>query len=85
MTKFLNAVLAAIVLLQPAWAIAGNLPAKPAAKPSSFVPHAHSGHHTYGSPVHPAILGRVKKAHHGHAPKSQASKARARQSRAHQS
>jgi len=76
MTKFAAAVLAAIVFALPKLAVAGNTPIKPATKPSSFVPHAHTNHHVYGSPVHSAIVGHAKKSHRGHAPKQRPSSAR---------
>ncbi len=75
MTKFAVAVLAAVAFALPKLSVAGTAPIKPVTKPSSFVPHPHSAHHVYGSPVHSAIVGHVKKSHRGHAPKKQPSSA----------
>jgi hypothetical protein len=69
MTKFAIAVLAAIALVQPALSVAGVQSTHSAAKPSSFVPHAHTNHHVYGSPIEPATVGHSKTSHHRHAPK----------------
>jgi hypothetical protein len=69
MTKFAIAVLAAIALVQPTLSVAGVQSTNPAAKPTSFVPHAHTNQHVYGSPIGPAIMGRAKTSHHRHAPK----------------
>ena len=69
MTKFAMAVLAAIAFVQPASSIAGVQSTNSGAKPTSFVPHAHTNQHVYGSPIGPAILGRAKTSHHKHSPK----------------
>jgi hypothetical protein len=69
MTKFAIAVLAAIALMQPALSVAAVQSANSAAKPTSFVPHAHTTQHVYGSPIGPPIMGRAKTSHHRHAPK----------------
>jgi hypothetical protein len=68
MTKFAMTVLAAI-MLQPALSVAGVQSTHTAAKPTSFVPHPHTNHHVYGSPIGPAIVGHAKTSHHRHAPK----------------
>jgi hypothetical protein len=69
MMKFIIAMLAAITLGQPVLSLAEDKPTDAAAKPSSFVPHAHSKQHVYGAPIGPAIVGRGKTSHHKHAPK----------------
>ena len=69
MTKSAIAVLAAIALVQPALSVAGIQSTNPGAKPSSFVPHAHTNHHVYGAPIGPAVVGRAKTSHRKHAPK----------------
>jgi hypothetical protein len=69
MTKFAIGVLAAIALVQPALSVAGVQSTNSGAKPTSFVPHPHTNHHVYGSPIEPAIVGRAKTSHHKHAPK----------------
>jgi hypothetical protein len=66
MTKIAIAVLAAAALVQSALSAATT---DSGTKPSSFVPHAHSNHHVYGSPIQPAIVGHAKTSHHSHAPK----------------
>jgi hypothetical protein len=69
MPKFAIAVLAAIALLHPALSVAGVQSTNSAAKPSSFVPHPHTNHHVYGSPIGPAVAGHARTSHHKHAPK----------------
>jgi hypothetical protein len=69
MTKSAIAVLAAIALMQPVLSVAGVQSTRSAAKPTSFVPHPHTNHHVYGSPIEPAIMGHSKTSHHRHAPK----------------
>jgi len=54
MTKLMLMVLAAAALTQPASSVAAD-------KPTSYVPHPHSNHHVYGTPIQPAILGHAKK------------------------
>jgi hypothetical protein len=61
-------VVAALTLVVPVLSVAGDQPADAAAKPSSFVPHAHSKQHVYGAPIPRPIVGRAKTAHHKHAP-----------------
>jgi hypothetical protein len=39
------------------------------AKPTSFVPHAQSNSHVYGSPIGQPIVGHSKASHHKQAPK----------------
>jgi len=55
MTK-LAAVLAIAALMQPVLSAAGAS-TDSRSKPSSFVPHAHTNNHVYGSPIQPAIMG----------------------------
>jgi hypothetical protein len=69
MTKFAIAVLAAVMLVQPALSVAGDNPTNSGASPNSFVPHPHTNHHVYGAPIQPAIVGHAKTSHHKHAPK----------------
>jgi hypothetical protein len=69
MTKFAFAVLAAIALAQPALSAADVQSSNSHAKPTSFVPHSHTNHHVYGSPIEPAIVGHARTTHHRHAPK----------------
>jgi len=71
MAKFAIAVLAAVTLAQSAPSVAGNNPTDSRAKPSSFVPHAHTTHHVYGAPMQPAIVGHAKTSHHKRVPKKQ--------------
>ena len=64
MTRFAMTVAAAILLAQPALSADDKSTA-----PSSFVPHPHTSHHVYGSPIQPAIVGHHSKtSHHKHAP-----------------
>jgi hypothetical protein len=75
MTKFAIAVLAAVTLVQPALSVAGDGLTDSRAKPNSFVPHPHTSHHVYGSPIQPAIVGHAKSSHHRHASKKRSSSA----------
>lgn len=59
-------VLTAVALMQSALSVAGGEPAGSHAKPSSFVPHAHSNSHVYGAPIQPAIVHRSKTARRTH-------------------
>jgi hypothetical protein len=68
MMKLTMILLATVSLVQPGLSIAGDKPGDSPAKPASFVPHAHSKHHVYGSPIQPAIVGRAKRSHHKQAP-----------------
>jgi hypothetical protein len=68
MTKFAIIVLVAAALVQPALSVAGDKSINSGAKPNSFVPHAHTSQHVYGSPIQPAILGHAKTSHK-HPPK----------------
>jgi hypothetical protein len=63
------ALLAAVTLAQPVLSLAGDVPADSHAKPASFVPHSHTNHHVYGSPIAPPIVGHSKTSHHKRAPK----------------
>jgi hypothetical protein len=67
------AMLAAVMLAQPVRSVAGDSPADSREKPASFVPHSHTNHHVYGSPIAPPIVGHSKTSHHKHAPKKIAS------------
>jgi hypothetical protein len=75
MTKFAITVLAAVTLVQPALSVAGENPTDSGAQPSSFVPHPHTNHHVYGSPIQPAIVGHAKTTHHKHTPTKPSSNA----------
>jgi hypothetical protein len=61
------AVLAAVTLAQPVLSLAGDTDSR--AKPTSFVPHSHTNHHVYGSPIQAPIVGHAKTSHHKRAPK----------------
>lgn len=74
MTNFAMTVLA-VTLVQPTLSVAGDTPTGARAKPNAYVPHRHTNHHVYGSPIQPAIVGHAKTAHHKHAPKKQSSSA----------
>jgi hypothetical protein len=69
MTRFATTVLAAVTLMQPALSVAGDKPTDSCAKPNSFVPHAHTNTHVYGTPIQPAIVGHAKASHHKQTPK----------------
>lgn len=73
MKQFPIVVLAA-VLVHPALAVAAGKSTDSKPKPSSFVPHAHTNSHTYGTPIQPAIVRRSKTFHHNLAPKKRSSK-----------
>jgi hypothetical protein len=73
MTKLTIAALAALMLAQPALAVARDKPTHACKRSSSFVPHARTNHHVYGSPIGPAIAGRSKGSHHKHTPKKPSS------------
>jgi hypothetical protein len=73
MTKFAIIVLATLTLAQPALSVARDMSTDSRAKPISFVPHAHTNHHVYGSPIQPAIMGHSKTSHHKHTSKKQSS------------
>jgi len=62
MKKF--AIILAAVLMQSALSVADAQSTASRPKPSSFVPHAHTKHHVYGAPIHPAIVGHAKVSHH---------------------
>ena len=68
MTKVVIIAFAAVALVQPALSVAENKSIDSGAKPNSFVPHSHTSHHVYGSPIQPPILGHAKTSHK-HAPK----------------
>jgi hypothetical protein len=61
-------------LVQPALSAATNKPTDSNPKPSSFVPHARSSSHVYGTPIQPAIVGHPKSSHHRQLTKKPASK-----------
>jgi hypothetical protein len=69
MTKFLITALAAITLTQPALSAADGQSTDSRAKPSSFVPHAHTTSHVYGSPMQPVARGQARTSHHKQTPK----------------
>ena len=69
MKTFAMIVLAAATLAGSALAVAGDQPPNSAPKPASFVPHSHSSHHVYGSPIGRPIVGHAKTSHHQHATK----------------
>ena len=71
MKRFASIVLAAI-LMQPALSLAADKSTDSRPKPSSFVPHAKSNTHVYGTPIQPALVG-SKTSHHKHTPKKPAS------------
>jgi len=76
MTKFATTLLAAVTLLLPALSVAGDPPNDSRAKPNSFVPHAHTNSHVYGTPIQPAIVGHAKTSHYKQTPKKQTPKKR---------
>jgi hypothetical protein len=69
MTKYALTLLAAVTLAQPALSVAGDKPNGCDGNSSSFVPHAHTSHHVYGTPIQPAILHRGKTSHRQSPPK----------------
>jgi hypothetical protein len=75
MTKFVFSALVAVTLMQSALSVAGDKPTDSRAKPSSFVPHAHTNTHVYGAPIHPAIVGHSKVSHPKLTPKKRYSSA----------
>jgi hypothetical protein len=75
MTKYALTLLAAVALAQAALSVAGNKPSACDGTTSSFVPHAHSSQHVYGTPIQPAILHHRKTTHHPYAPKKRSSRA----------
>jgi hypothetical protein len=80
MTKFVVITLAAVTLMQSAFAVAGeSTDSHP--KPSSFVPHPHTKNHVYGAPIHPAIVGHSSVSRHKHTPKKQSLSAAKRNSK----
>jgi hypothetical protein len=81
MTRFAITLLAAVTLMHPTLSVAGDKPTDSGAKPSSFVPHPHTHHHVYGSPIQPAIVGHAKTSHHKHTPKKRSSRAANRDAR----
>lgn len=64
MTKFVVIAVAALALTQSAMSVAGDKLTDSRAKPSSFVPHPHTKTHIYGTPIHPAVVGRSRVSHH---------------------
>jgi hypothetical protein len=81
MTRFATTVLAAVTLMQPALSVASVQPTDSHAKPNSFVPHAHTNNHVYGTPIQPAIVGHAKTSHHKQTPKKRSPSAANRDSR----
>jgi hypothetical protein len=80
MTKYIVSALVAVTLMQSAVSVAGDMSTGSRAKPSSFVPHAHTNSHVYGAPIHPAIVGHSRVSHHKQTPKKRSSSAANRQS-----
>jgi hypothetical protein len=80
MWKFAIIVLAAAALMQPTRSLADTSTKAPA-KPSSFVPHAHTNNHVYGTPIQPAVVGHKKTSHQKHVPTKQSSSAAHRNTR----
>ena len=80
MTKYIVSALVAVTLMQSAVSVAGDMSTGSRAKPSSFVPHAHTNSHVYGAPIHSAIVGHAKVSHHKQMPKTRSSSAANRQS-----
>jgi hypothetical protein len=72
MMKSAITVLAAVLLAHPVLSIAADKPAN-GAKPTSYVPQAHSASHVYGSPIPPAIVGHAKTSPRKQAPKKRSS------------
>jgi hypothetical protein len=73
MTKFTLITMVAAILAQPALSVASDRPADSRAKPTSFVPHAHSNSHVYGAPIQQAIVGHSKVSHQKRTPKTRSS------------
>jgi hypothetical protein len=69
MTKYALTLLAAVTLAQPALSVAGGKPSDCDTHSSSFVPHTHTSHHVYGTPIQPAILHHGKTSHRQSPPK----------------
>lgn len=74
--KQLAIVVLAAVLMQSASALAASTSTDSKPKPSSFVPHAHTNSHIYGTPIHPAIVSRSRTSHHKQTPKKPSSNLR---------
>ena len=75
MRIFAVVALAAITLAGPALSVAGDQTTDSAPKPSSFVPHPHTNHHVYGTPIQPAIVGHARTSPHKHGLKKRSSNA----------
>jgi hypothetical protein len=73
MTKYALTLLAAAMLAQPMLSVAGDKPSDCDGHSSSFVPHAHTSQHVYGTPIQPPILHHRKTSHHLYAPKKRSS------------
>jgi hypothetical protein len=73
MTKYALTLLAAVTLAQAALSVAADKPSDCDNKTSSFVPHAHTSHHVYGSPIQPPILHHGKTSHRQYTPKKRSS------------
>jgi hypothetical protein len=63
MKRFATIVLAGVLML-PALSVAADKSTDSRAKPSSFVPHAHSNSHVYGTPIQPAVVSHSRSSHH---------------------
>jgi hypothetical protein len=77
MTKYALALLAAVTLTQPVLSVAADRPSSCDSKTSSFVPHARTSNHVYGTPIQPAIVGHGRSSHRNrnHTPKKRSSSA----------
>jgi hypothetical protein len=75
MTKYVLTLLAAVTLAQPAPSVTGDQPSRCDGATSSFVPHAHTSQHVYGTPIQPAILHHGKTSHRQSTLKKRSSRA----------
>jgi hypothetical protein len=73
MWKYALSLFAAVTLVQPTLLVSGDKPSDCDAKTSSFVPHAHTSNHVYGTPIQPAILHHRKTSHRQYTPKKRSS------------
>jgi hypothetical protein len=65
--------LSAITFMPSALSLAADSSTDSRAKPSSFVPHAHTNSHVYGTPIHPAVVGHARAKHHKQTSKKRSS------------
>jgi hypothetical protein len=73
MWKYALTLLAAVTLMHATLSVAGDKLSDCDPKTSSFVPHAHTSHHVYGTPIQPAILHHRKTSHRQYTPKKRSS------------